>query len=106
MGKRKEKVILPVAPKTPWYYVEVLYFKHNLFSERKTVNYQEEEAKQIYQRTINKFTESKEQAIIAIRDSNHILQISERLNLENEIRATKISGATKKKAAKVPDLIE
>jgi len=102
--KKKEPSIEEVKPTS--YYVEVLYFKDNIFIERKWVEYLEVEAKQMYLRTINKFKESKDQAIISIRDSNHILQISERLNLENEIRATKISGTPKKKAAKVRDLIE
>jgi len=62
------------------YYVEVLYFKNKEFIARKWVDYPLEEAKQMYLRTINKFKESKEQAIICIRDSNHDLQVSERLN--------------------------
>lgn len=80
MAKKKPIVEEKKSPDITHYYVEVLYFKNRDFTARKWVDYQLEGAKQMYLRTINKFTESKEQVIVCIRDSNHDLQVSERLN--------------------------
>lgn len=76
----KRKFVKPEPIKTAYYYVEVLYFKAKHFIERKFVNYSEEEAKKVFLATVKKFTENKGEVIICIRDANHILQVSERLN--------------------------
>jgi hypothetical protein len=104
MAKKKE--IKLNAEETSKYYVEVLYFKAGNFVSRKWIDYLGDEAKNVYIGAIAKFTKSKEQVIVAIRDSNHILQIGERLNLEYEIRTTKIKTEKKKKGTEISDSIE
>lgn len=52
-------------------YVEVIYFDKGKYKGRKHVFYPEDEAKQMYTRTINKMSEDKKETLISLRDENH-----------------------------------
>lgn len=60
--------------------VSVYYFKDGKYKECKFSSYMKDEAQTIYQRTVNKFNESKEQVIIAVRDEFDLMIKSIRLN--------------------------
>ncbi len=60
--------------------VSVYYFSDGKYKECKFDFYMKDEATQIYQRAVNKFTESKAQVIIALRDELDTMIKSIRLN--------------------------
>ncbi len=60
--------------------VSVYYFINKIYKECKFEYYLKDEALTIYQRSMNKFTENKEQVIISLRDENNTMIKSERLN--------------------------
>ena len=55
------------------HYVEVLYFIKGQYDKRNFKHYPEDEAKKIYQRTINKAKQDKLTVMICLREENHNL---------------------------------
>lgn len=55
------------------HYVEVLYFEKGQYKKRNFKHYPEDEAKTIYQRTVNKAKEDKLSVLICLREENHNL---------------------------------
>lgn len=60
--------------------VSVYYFEAGKYKECKFSHYLKDDAQTIYQRTVNKFKESKAQVIIALRDEFDSMIKSIRLN--------------------------
>ena len=60
--------------------ISVYYFEDGKYKSYKFQNYLEQESELMYQRTMNKFKESKEQVIIALRDEFNSMIKSIRLN--------------------------
>ena len=54
-------------------YVEVILFERGHYKNRKFKYYPKEEARAIYQRSVNKAKEDKITALICLREENHIL---------------------------------
>jgi len=62
------------------HYVEVVYLKNGQPNGLKFAHYPEEEAERMYQRTINKFKQENRSALINLREENHMLLKSEKIN--------------------------
>lgn len=60
--------------------ISVYYFTDGKYKHCKFQNYLEQESDLMYQRTLNKFKETKEQVIIAMRDEFNSMIKSIRLN--------------------------
>lgn len=60
--------------------ISVYYFTDGKYKHSKFQNYLEQESELMYQRTLNKFKETKEQVIIAMRDEFNSMVKSIRLN--------------------------
>lgn len=55
------------------HYVEVIHFKNGVYDKRNFKHYPKDEAKQIYQRTVNKAKQDKLTVLICLREENHNL---------------------------------
>ncbi len=55
------------------HYIEVIYFEKGQYKDRKHEHYPEEEAKQMFLRASNKFKDSGQHVILALREENHML---------------------------------
>lgn len=63
------------------HFVEVLYFKNGQYSKRsEELPFIPRLALETYQKAINKFKESGQQAIIVLRDENRFVKKSDRIN--------------------------
>lgn len=81
MGKIKRNNQVPIEPIPERVYIKVDYFSNLVWLRSLSVEYSWEEAQAMYFRTLNKFKESKEQVIVAVRTlPNHYLHCAERLN--------------------------
>ena len=77
------------------YEVSVSYFKKSEWQSYKSFQYPQEEAEKMYLRTTNKFTESKEEVIICMRDEKGEILKSDRLNIIVTVNSIK-KGKPKK----------
>lgn len=59
------------------HYVEVIYLENMRYQKRKHEHYTEQEARNMFLRTMNKFKEENKNAIICLRHENHELIKSE-----------------------------
>lgn len=60
--------------------ISVSYFEKGIYRSGKHLNYIEQESDLVFQRTINKFKENKEQVIISMRDEFNNMIKSVRVN--------------------------
>lgn len=64
------------------HYVEVIYFNGTQFKERKMQHYPVDEAAVIFQRTCNKMKQEKINAMVCLREENHMLLKSDWLKTQ------------------------